>query len=77
MGPPEYLAGEYVSTLPHLDHLCPHQLVLRWVTMLLLGLEEDWKGARDEVGLPVSNESLIFLFPVSEERRGALQPLEP
>jgi hypothetical protein len=45
--------------------------------MLLLGLEEDWKGARDEVGLPVSNELLIFLFPVSEERHGALQTLEP
>jgi hypothetical protein len=45
--------------------------------MPLLGLEEDQKGARDEVGLPASNELLIFLFPVPEERRGALQPLEP
>jgi hypothetical protein len=45
--------------------------------MPLLGLEEDWKGARDNVGLPISNELLIFLFPVSEERCGALQPLEP
>jgi hypothetical protein len=67
VGSPHYLAREDVSPLLHLHKLRTHQLMLGWITMPLLGLEENWERARHIMGLAIPDEMMVSLAPIPEK----------
>ncbi len=61
---PNDISWQDLPTLPNLDDLGLHQLMLCGVFVLLLGLKKYWEWASDKVGLAVPDEPLILFAPV-------------
>ena len=68
MSEADYMASANITSLPHLDNLGPHLLMLRWVSLHLLRLKKHPELARHKMWLAVSDVLLILFRPVPKER---------